>query len=355
MAARPAVQAAARRPLRVRLTPPMPRYLLHGKLVALPIAWSGLVEAAGAAHVDILFVFGGYRDPVALPSLIEPGWIEAPLDKGPHAMAARLWRQATTDGVRHLIRFSGEDDHAEYVIAADASRVDVVWTRPEVEVGHLVHLALGPVLGLILRLEGQVALHATAVAMGDRAVAIAGRSGSGKSTLVANLIRQGGTLLGDDMSVIDVDTDTPSVRAGQGGLKLWPQSLEQLGEAAHVWPTIFDSAKRHVQIERVVLTAPVPLDAILLLGPFSPEIDDPALERLSPQEAFLPLSAQLYLPFAPLQPVSRAILFQRQCRVVSQVPVLRILRPLGLDALPGLCRTIIEAIFSHTRHAVSNS
>jgi hypothetical protein len=259
-------------------------------------------------------------------------------------MAARLWRQATADGVRHLVRFSGGDDHAEYVIAADGGRVDVVWTRPEVEIGDLVHLALGPVLGLILRLEGRVTLHAAAVAIGGRAVAISGHSGSGKSTLVANLIRQGGTLLGDDMSVIDPGTDMPLVLVGQGGLKLWPESLEQLGEAPSDWPAIFDSAKRHVQLGQTLSIAPVPLSAILLLRPFSAEIEEPVLEQLSPREAFLSLSAQLYLPFAPLQPIGQAVLFQRQCRVASLAPVFKALRPCGLDALPSLCRTIIETI-----------
>ncbi|HEV2677167.1 MAG TPA: hypothetical protein VGV37_21750 [Aliidongia sp.] len=329
----------------------MPCYLLHGKRVVLSFAWPGLVEAAAGADADIAFMFDGCCDPLALPSLTEPGWIEVPLDKRAHATAARLWCQATPDGVRHLIRFSGGDDHAEFVIAADTGRVGVVWTRPEAQMGDLVHLALGPVLGLILRLEGQVTLHAGAVAMGGCAVAIAGPSGSGKSTLVAHLIQHGGTLLSDDMSVIVAGTNSPLVLPGQGGVKLWPQSLEHLGEALSDWPTIFDSAKRHIQFEPAVSIAPVPLSAILLLGGFTPGIEDPVLERLSPREAFLALAAELYLPFVPLRPAGQAILFQRQCLVASRVPILRALRPRGLDALPDLSRTIVEEIFNDTRRS----
>src|SRR5215469_301127 len=41
---------------------------------------------------------------------------------------------------------------------------------------------LGPVLGFVLRLRGRTCLHASAVAVGGQAIALAGSSGAGKST-----------------------------------------------------------------------------------------------------------------------------------------------------------------------------
>lgn len=45
-------------------------------------------------------------------------------------------------------------------------------------------------------------LHASCVAIGDRAVLIEGRSGSGKSDLALRLIDRGGTLVSDDYVVL---------------------------------------------------------------------------------------------------------------------------------------------------------
>lgn len=51
-------------------------------------------------------------------------------------------------------------------------------------------------------------LHASCVAIGDRAVLIEGRSGSGKSDLALRLIDRGGVLVSDDYTVLVRESDT---------------------------------------------------------------------------------------------------------------------------------------------------
>jgi serine kinase of HPr protein (carbohydrate metabolism regulator) len=51
-------------------------------------------------------------------------------------------------------------------------------------------------------------LHASCVAIGDRAVLIEGRSGSGKSDLALRLIDRGGVLVSDDYTVLVRERDT---------------------------------------------------------------------------------------------------------------------------------------------------
>ena len=62
---------------------------------------------------------------------------------------------------------------------------------------------LGPVMGFVLRLHGVVCLHASAVALGDRAFAIAGLPGAGKSTTAAAFASAGFPVLSDDIVALE--------------------------------------------------------------------------------------------------------------------------------------------------------
>ena len=74
---------------------------------------------------------------------------------------------------------------------------------------------------------GEVVLHASAVALGNRGLLITGASGSGKSTLALRLIGLGATLVADDRVIV---TPLP-----EGGLRLsCPAPIRGLIEARGV-------------------------------------------------------------------------------------------------------------------------
>ena len=75
-------------------------------------------------------------------------------------------------------------DGTEFVIDRPGSRVWATWPEPWTVEDAATYL-LGPILGFVLRLRGVVCLHASAVAVGDRAVVLLGPSGAGKSTTAA--------------------------------------------------------------------------------------------------------------------------------------------------------------------------
>jgi serine kinase of HPr protein (carbohydrate metabolism regulator) len=54
-------------------------------------------------------------------------------------------------------------------------------------------------MGFVLLLRGCISLHACAVAIDDRAVAIVGPAGAGKSTTAAALADQGYSILAEDV------------------------------------------------------------------------------------------------------------------------------------------------------------
>jgi hypothetical protein len=229
----------------------------------------------------------------------------------------------------------------------------VAWTNPVVESGNLVKLMLGPVLGLILRIARRLPLHAGAVAIEGKGVALLGPSGSGKSTLIASLLEHGCGLLADDLILVEEEGGGPVVRSGQANLKLWPNSLEALNWNENEFPPVFaNSSKRTVAISDPSPCAGAPLAAIFLLGlrhvarPGTPP--QVSLERLNPSEAILPLLGQLYPPFLPIFPEEHGSLFHHLSRLVKRVPIFRVERSDGLAALPALARRIIQTAAAPT-------
>lgn len=88
-------------------------------------------------------------------------------------------------------------------------------------------LVTGMAMGLLLYQRGVFTLHASAVAMGDKAIGFVGAKGMGKSTTAAALFQQGYPIVTDDLLVLDLAgrQDEVFVRPGYPHLKLWPESI----------------------------------------------------------------------------------------------------------------------------------
>ena len=101
----------------------------------------------------------------------------------------------------------------------------VRWWSPE-PIDEMPAAFYGTVAAIILAWRRLVPLHGSAVALGDRAVMIAGAAGAGKSTLCAALIRRGGRLVSDDLTVLMptgegarpmLQPGRPTIRLASGG------------------------------------------------------------------------------------------------------------------------------------------
>jgi hypothetical protein len=66
------------------------------------------------------------------------------------------------------------------------------------------------------------------VVFNDKCLVFAGISGSGKSTLAATVIGAGGSLVADDISVIDFSVDKPAVCPAFPMIRIWEDSLKHL-------------------------------------------------------------------------------------------------------------------------------
>lgn len=139
---------------------------------------------------------------------------------------------------------------------------------------------LGRVMALAAHVDGHLALHASAVSIGGRAVAFLGPKHAGKSTLALALVRLGARLLTDDSLIVRLDAGTAWAAPGVHRVRLWNDSARALGA------TVSDMRGAKPTVDRLapneLETEPVPLDACYILEA-SPELLPGALrcERLS--------------------------------------------------------------------------
>jgi hypothetical protein len=95
--------------------------------------------------------------------------------------------------------------------------------------GDISAFISGTVLGALMHQRRMLPIHASTVVYHDKCLVFAGNSGSGKSTLAATVIRSGGSLVADDISVIDFSGEKPSVRSAFPMVRIWEDSLKHLG------------------------------------------------------------------------------------------------------------------------------
>jgi hypothetical protein len=137
-------------------------------------------------------------------------------------------------------------DHFEFGrVSVRDGREIVVRPHERADERALALFLAGPALAVALHQRGRLVLHATAVAIGGRALAILGEKGAGKSTLAAALTRRGHRLLSDDIVAIEERAGAPFALAGTASLKIQPEAAQALGvdpgTLARVHP---DSEKR---------------------------------------------------------------------------------------------------------------
>ena len=97
---------------------------------------------------------------------------------------------------------------------------------------------LGPVIGFVLRLRGMTCLHASAVAVGQHAIALVGFPGAGKSTTAAAFARCGFSVIADDVVALAENGDKFLVQPGYPRVNLWPDSVRALFGSEEALPQI---------------------------------------------------------------------------------------------------------------------
>jgi hypothetical protein len=223
----------------------------------------------------------------------------------------------------------------------------IIDVHPDAELGRLRLFTLGAAIGVILHQRGYVVLHASAMAIGDQAIAFIGDKGWGKSTMAAALHARGHRLLSDDVLAIDLrHPGKPIVLPAFPQLKLWPDAVTSLGHNPDNIPQLITHLeKRDYRVAETFLSTPIPLHHIYLLG-----IDaDLEIQPLHPQEMlkYLLLNSYVARFGNELLKVDEKSHFLRLTQLANQVPIHRLARPTSLDLLPQICE-LLEAQVSNS-------
>jgi hypothetical protein len=204
---------------------------------------------------------------------------------------------------------------------------------------------LGPVMGFVLRLRGTVCLHASAVAVEDRAIALVGLPGAGKSTTAAAFACSGFPVLSDDIVALSHKDEQWIVQPGYPRVNLWPDSALSLFGSEDALPHITPTwDKRYLPLgenSHRFASNSLPLGAIYILECRDPRLNAPIVELLSAKEALISLVANTYVNYLLDQNMRRTEFDVLSC-VVSGIPVRRVRLPDDPSAIFNLCEVIAD-------------
>ena len=234
-------------------------------------------------------------------------------------------------------------DGTEFFVNREGSQVWATWPDSLTLEDTATYL-LGPVLGFVLRLRGVTCLHASAVAVGDRVIALMGPANAGKSTTAAAMARLGCPVLTDDIVALTEDAGIFGVQPGYPQLRLWPDSVALLYGAEDALPALTPTwDKRALDLNRNGYSfqcRPLPLAAIYVLDERSRN-PEPRIGGIHGRESLLTLLANTYVGYL-LDAKMRGQQFESLGRLMASVPVRRVVPSADPAHLSRLCTRILD-------------
>ena len=301
-----------------------------GLIVAADRALPGFVPATGQEHPDVRI----YLE-------TRPAWHAAP--SIPLHSADR--HNASGHPIVTVSR-SPEGFHFQYAdrtrawVAANGNDVWCTWPASASLEDTCTYLA-GPILGLVLRLRGALAFHASAVQIGTGAIGFVGPHDAGKSTLAAALGAAGCPVVTDDLLHVRADRSGWVAEPFPSMLKLWPDGARlALGGSAEL-PLIAEGwDKRALRLGDTIpaVTAPIPLLALACL---EPRDVTSTIAPISPGTALVRLAANSSAAHL-LDGTTRAAEFQALSLLVRWAPCVTITPPLDPAAYPAFVADVLR-------------
>jgi hypothetical protein len=275
------------------------------------------------------------REATRLPSQLQhprPGEIER--DNSPFTL--------TSFGAREFFELAYGDEALFFVDGA----AERLWGTclPPLTDEDLATYLLGPVMGFVLRRRSVLALHASAVRIGGQAIALCGGSQAGKSTTAAALALRGRPVLCEDIAPLVEEDGRFQVVPGYPRVCLWPDAVEKLFGTRDALPRLtpswekfflpLDGRSAKFEEQRQVVRA------VYLSAPRVAEPDAPRIETMSAREALLDLVQNTYMNWM-LDRRQRAAEFDALSKLVTQVPIRRIVPHLDPGRIAALCELIV--------------
>jgi hypothetical protein len=219
-----------------------------------------IVGIADGAHGDD----GGRATAVELiaPEQLEERWRPA--------RATRVFERTFSDGTPMLTvdhdteagyRFWAPR-HGSHVVAPDGRTIRSA--PPSADGWWWQRLLLAQVLPVAATLQGVELLHASAVAVDGRALAVTASAGSGKTSLAAHLLDLGADFVADDVLALELVDGHVEAHPGTGLMNLDPDQRRSLGDATGRFAELPGDGETNYVVVPVV-DAPLPLGALYFL------------------------------------------------------------------------------------------
>ena len=284
--------------------------------------------------VDLEIALGA---PVAQTEAMPPGRVLLDL------RGSRRYYAATAVDEGFRLRFFGSCDVDLDPILTRAT----VHPMPGADPDLLSVLVSGTLLAFVLTMRGETVLHASAVQVGDAALAFVGASGMGKSTMATLLCADGARLVTDDVLRLDTTSSPPTCALGatelrlrKGADHLSERFAHQLGSA----PALRTTGDARQALAAVpATTEDLPLAALVVpLPDHSPQRRTTEITRLSPTEAMVLLS-QFPRLLGWQDPSVRRASFHQLADVVDRVPVHAAALPWGPPFPDDIAPSVLRA------------
>lgn len=315
-------------------------YRVYGLHLCASLAIPGLVGIPATQAVDVQVYLG------FLPEWLHEAararqdlWCTSPYHDEGGEPTSTIWKLAC--GAYFRLRYS---DGTEFVIDRAGTAVWATWPDPLTLEDTATYLT-GPVLGFVLCLRGMTCLHASAVAIGDRAIALVGAAEAGKSTTAAALAELGYPVLSDDVVPLQDAGETFLALPGYAYLRLWPVTVNALYGSSEALPRLtpnwekcyLDLTAPGYQFQR----EPLPLAAIYVLGERHASAVAPCITAMAGHAGLITLIGNTYANLL-LDPAMRARELELLGRVMAHVPLRRLTPHTDLTHLARLCQTILD-------------
>ena len=239
-------------------------------------------------------------------------------------------------------------DGSEFVVAPEGGEIWCSWP-PGIAPEEASPYLTGPVMGFVLRLRGVCCLHASAVRIGQKVIALCGSVGAGKSTTAAAFGKLGYAVVSDDISALVERGGVYLVQPGYPRVCLWPAAAAALYGPSVRLPRITPEGgikwdKRYLDLTSdgyQFQSRSLPLSAIYLLGERADGAAQPAIEAVPASAALVKMAANTYMNYL-LDTDLRSREFVFLSKVVSQIPVRHVTPQADPSCLPQLCEAILE-------------
>jgi hypothetical protein len=324
-------------------------FRVYGLLLGADRIIPGLTPGPAESRVDVQIQLGSTPAgvPEAYPNAL--GLRAIPDTDTCGRPEAISWHPNGGDGFR--LRY---DDGTVFIVDERGSRIWATWPKTLTLEDTAVYL-LGPVLAFVLRLRGITGLHASAISVNGRAVALIGPSGVGKSTTAAAFAGRGFPVLSDDLLVLEEQHDSVIAHPGYPRLRLWPDAARILDSAPATLPRLtpnWDKCYMDLQINGCRFERqPRPLSAIYLLDGCRDDPAAPFVESLTASAGLLSLLGNTRGDFHPSKNSHRRE-FDMLSRVVRRVPVRRAVTSTAPHSLAPLCDVILADLQNNSNHVV---